>query len=66
MVCITLHSDADLTQTAVECPADFPYLTAWIGSRSADHRRKREAGDDTVTRGLDTQRPVTEKLQVLN
>jgi hypothetical protein len=28
----------------------------------ADHERKHDAGDATITRGLDTRRPITEVL----
>src|SRR3954447_17736754 len=39
-----------------------PFLTAWCGGPGADHGRKHETGDETVTRGLDVRRPVTEAL----
>src|SRR3954452_965695 len=39
-----------------------PFLTAWCGGPGADHGRKHETGDETVTRGLDVRRPVAEAL----
>ena len=30
----------------------------------ADHEQKQELGDETITRGLDTTRPITEVLQL--
>ena len=37
-----------------------PLSSGWCGGPGADHERKHEPGGETVTRGIDTRRPITE------
>jgi hypothetical protein len=39
-------------------------LMAWCGGLRADHGQKHEPGGEMITRGLDTQQPITEGPEV--
>jgi hypothetical protein len=44
--------------------ADCPLSDGMVGRPRADPEQKQDFGDRTVTQGIDTQRPITEALQL--